>query len=1318
MGSICLVSTVVTFILAKTENDLKQRGRYLVLWNGLSATGVVTVYLMLNAFVGNFPCFILLWTAYLCIVPWLLTYLARGWRLVYIYNQQVDFGNINVQRNSVIDLHDPAGMLALPDRDAGAGATMASDKREDLGRLQTDQIPRAIDVTGSTSATPVTSPPVALTTPLQPSRAELFRDGSSMSASAIPTFLRAPKTYLNSVAPLGIYPFTHGGNVVEGDGTHSMVFEAPQNEEKQRWSRYLPFNKATDSRLTVFLLGCMVFPFLLCLGMQFIKPSPVQINPTSYKCGEGPVFYPVYAIILGFLAIGCPLLTWKLWWIKDGFGIRNELLVTMMIGIPGFILYFISPYYLKRLDTGHWNHVNWLTLTIFLGHVNSVVLPLIQFFRRQRPKKRGGSSARSSNGNPFTSIFRWDSPKTELDVSAFEIGSDLSSNRYYSRSSSQVMSIGQQSEVDPYDPSLYDGDLSPESHISDQFSIRDGKDNPSVPANLSTVTGQRLRGIKGFWSRYGKDAEGNIISLARMDPRAFAYAIQDAEMLSELVKFSVTVFSAENTKFLQEYDGLRKQVREYYRLAGYGHTSNRNPKHARTTSDGGQSVLLSPSLAEAQGPQSTVRSQRNMASLFSNLSPTVLSKHSAHGSAAGSDWYSNDGSAAGSIKESHSDIVDSNPGTGTATQPSAPTPIRPAGKHRQDSKESLWKMSLQSPLRHSNPTPGHDAQSDGGPRSRSAPSPLTSQQTQSERQHHDHQHKASLGGRTFRSEGVTDDSESSSFSWYGRGNTGSTTSYQDVTPNESDSYQDTASNGIRVHSQYFSSEFDPVAEYGGNDVRDVTILDPLSGEELSARHLRSIGGTATSIGAPNLTGVNPGYTGDTSENQPSGSSSGGRATLQQRQLARLGQPLGISVAGGSTPSPFHSPSSSVSATFTPRLPSQPQVYSSNTIRPIAPSFTRSTSGKSILTAEEHRQQFQSATVPAGSGLPLEQQHVSWPSSSASAQQPQQQQQQHELQVVQPLTESVPRSPSHAPSSVPRSRRDMGHSDNSTTRPSRPNPPSSPLPYAHNGGGGGASANRQALHRRTPVPRALLPAYWEICHTFILPNATLELNLNQVVAHEIRRLFMLSNCYLEMYAPVVREVQELVYANVWPRFVYSLQQRQPQGFSEKVRKSWKSIFGRGDNSVDVHAEATAAGELGGASSSGAGVNDAYAYGQDHSSGQVAEEIYMMPSNGLGIRGKWSRESGKRRSQVQEEGSTSRDYLNQPQGANWRESQDTSPSLLSYIHGQYGDAPAGILGDHSHGNEKNGGEEMEMDVGRYGVMQDLDLSAFKRIPVDPK
>ncbi|KAF9539934.1 hypothetical protein BGW38_009899, partial [Lunasporangiospora selenospora] len=74
----------------------------------------------------------------------------------------------------------------------------------------------------------------------------------------------------------------------------------------------------------------------------------------------------------------------------------------------------------------------------------------------------------------------------------------------------------------------------------------------------------------------------------------------------------------------------------------------------------------------------------------------------------------------------------------------------------------------------------------------------------------------------------------------------------------------------------------------------------------------------------------------------------------------------------------------------------------------------------------------------------------------------------------------------------------------------------------------------------------------------MPNAVLELNLDEALVNEIRALFLTGDCYLEMYEPIVREVQELVYSNVWPRFVQSIQ-RNPQGTPGKFKRTWKSIF---------------------------------------------------------------------------------------------------------------------------------------------------------------
>ncbi|KAG0235198.1 hypothetical protein BGW42_005662 [Actinomortierella wolfii] len=385
--------------------------------------------------------------------------------------------------------------------------------------------------------------------------------------------------------------------------------ELPDPREREwnqsPWNRYLPFNQVTDGRLALFLVLIMVLVFLLCLGMQFVKPSPVQINPTSYVCGEGLVFYPIYGAMLIFLIVGCPIICWNLWWIKDGFGIRNELLLTMAIGVPGFVLYFISPVTMKKLDAGHWNHVNWLVLTFIFAHTITVVLPLISFLRRQRPKARQASAKSNSR---LASIFRWESLKSDSPVSEHHrdqgclLDSDLVSYQPslpHTSSQPSLISATSQGRV-PFifspSASLHSSSLHPtRSKCRDNGMLVDSPSRSLVASPLGAhATGvemtvlqsqiqqhgqksstlvagrpsRRLKGFKGFWAYYGLDAKGDMIPLSDMNPRAFEYALQDSEMFEALCKFSVTVFNAENTKFLQEYEGLRKQVMEYYELVG------------------------------------------------------------------------------------------------------------------------------------------------------------------------------------------------------------------------------------------------------------------------------------------------------------------------------------------------------------------------------------------------------------------------------------------------------------------------------------------------------------------------------------------------------------------------------------------------------------------------------------------------------------------------------------------------------------------------------------------------------------------------------
>ncbi|KAG0279992.1 hypothetical protein BGZ95_011668 [Linnemannia exigua] len=1405
MGLICLISTIVTFILAKTHNDLKQRGRYLVFWNGLSATGVVTVYLMLNAFVGDFPCYILLWACYLCIVPWLLTYLARGWRLVFIYNQQVDFGRTILQKSAteLNILHqnsNPNEGVSSVDNATGAAARIgvegtkisvveekegldranASSDRSQGGHTVEGSSSEATwlekDVAGSTKhesagdttpkgveqgagvgagaaarniRTPLDTPtgqrleaplppipsrtlpqPPADTSPICHQLVVSIAPPSPLSDSpnSISTaIMNAPESNITSASddtspystqtPMGEHNdnhMVHVGTIKDSGMIHdtpsrtmSTTVDGEAAKEARSCSRYLPFNQATDGRLTVFLVVFMIVPLAICLGMQFIKPSPVQINPVSYKCGEGPVFYPIYAFMLGFLAIGCPVLTFKLWWIKDGFGIRNELLITMIIGLPGFALYFLSPIYLKRLDAGHWNHVNWLTITIFLAHVNSVVLPLIQFFMRQRPKQRSGK-------NLLTGIFRWDSTKSFPGTPTMDMNSDSSSFHFHSRSSSQVLSP---QIVEPCDLSIFERQsLGHQSVISQNIQgfPSDEYGNSSIQVSQSGTTGQsqglhhRRRGMKGFWAKYGKDADGNIIPLSQMNPRAFEYALQDLEMLGELVKFSVTVFSAENAKFLQEYEGLRRQVREYYRLITQGRSQG--SKHSRQLSDVASSAMAPTEDGSVRGSNQPSGSHRKKSSIFGSVASSIHSKLSKYGSSsvdnsarANSD--SNHNSSISAQEDGSIIAQDGDPGCSSPRRTPGPNTTKSIGKRRHDLRGHLWRLSLQSSLRQSNTSQSSPQSSmidDAASqvtverRSMSSPTPISPSRVSTEMSH---RHKASDITVSSLDEASDsnmngfseNESDRSSFSWYGRGKSGSALSYHDVTPSELSSYQDTASETFGAHTGYFGGggDTDSIGEYnrGGSDdvgsisVSIVSLREHQQGCEgpsqtsgcpcpipiLSKRATESTASSqdhVRSSSAPSSRGTIQSPTSPrhhahhSAESSPFGSLVGNgnqegisAYTTMKQQQGRLNQSF--------TTSPFHSPSSSVSAPFTPRLPSQPQLHSPSTIRASQGLISRSVSARTILTAEDYRQLQHNASPNSSTAS-------SSPLSPLSTQQ-QQPQQPHITTatlsaqgVSSPLTQHLQQLTPSITSSVARA-----SSQSQTFHQHH---------HRHHNRLRSDLGSRGDLHSDVVMP---------------MPNGRTPTHVS-----EIKRLFATNGCYLEMYEPIVREVQELVYSNVWPRFIQSIQ-RQPQGFPGKFKRTWKAFFGTGP---EDQGDGIFDGRMGGFfGQHGRGVLE---HG-GHSAHQQGEERRRGSDGEEGVSGVAAAAAAK-------------NYLPSP-----------PPPQASYIHGRFAylggpdipglEGPTGNIGQ----DEKDGiyGEE-QLDFGRFGVMQDLDLSALQRIVVDPK
>lgn len=325
-------------------------------------------------------------------MPWLLTYLARGWRLVFIYNQQVDFGRTILQKsatelnilhhnsnnspnggsNNLVDdddNDDAAGTVARKGVE-GRKITMVEREKEGLDHLAEEGQGGEDAVEGSSSQADLLEKSVSGSTKHESARdatptrggtgAGVGRGGATKAVRTrvdtptrqrleaplppIPRTLPQPSSDTSpichqlvvSIAPpspiadsptsiaTAIIVNAHGSNAgstpdvtsprsAQTEHNYNRLFLAgtikdadttndhapsrtlsnsidgePVNDGRS-CSRYLPFNQATDGRLTIFLLIFMVIPLAICLGMQFIKPSPVQINPVSYKCGEGPV---------------------------------------------------------------------------------------------------------------------------------------------------------------------------------------------------------------------------------------------------------------------------------------------------------------------------------------------------------------------------------------------------------------------------------------------------------------------------------------------------------------------------------------------------------------------------------------------------------------------------------------------------------------------------------------------------------------------------------------------------------------------------------------------------------------------------------------------------------------------------------------------------------------------------------------------------------------------------------------------------------------------------------------------------------------------
>ncbi|KAG0038755.1 hypothetical protein BGZ82_010911 [Podila clonocystis] len=82
LSSISIISTILFQQISKKDNNLRQRGRYLVALQGYFSTFFLFVICFYQAYKCRIPCAILFWGAYLGLIPFVLVFTGRAWRLI------------------------------------------------------------------------------------------------------------------------------------------------------------------------------------------------------------------------------------------------------------------------------------------------------------------------------------------------------------------------------------------------------------------------------------------------------------------------------------------------------------------------------------------------------------------------------------------------------------------------------------------------------------------------------------------------------------------------------------------------------------------------------------------------------------------------------------------------------------------------------------------------------------------------------------------------------------------------------------------------------------------------------------------------------------------------------------------------------------------------------------------------------------------------------------------------------------------------------------------------------------------------------------
>ncbi|KAJ2076057.1 hypothetical protein GGH13_000164 [Coemansia sp. S155-1] len=174
-----------------------------------------------------------------------------------------------------------------------------------------------------------------------------------------------------------------GSSRAERHASLVRLDNGPDSKIYRRLQKYTRLQRfVTNRSLTIFVLLNFMAACLMSLAINIVNKQ-FSISPMNKMCSMMWGFMPVTAIIAIYAVLILPVLLIKCWSLKDAYGIRNDLIISIIAGGLCVILTVLWETILIRIAHS-WSGWFFTWLCAVVLHTVSLVLPLWAAIRHSR----------------------------------------------------------------------------------------------------------------------------------------------------------------------------------------------------------------------------------------------------------------------------------------------------------------------------------------------------------------------------------------------------------------------------------------------------------------------------------------------------------------------------------------------------------------------------------------------------------------------------------------------------------------------------------------------------------------------------------------------------------------------------------------------------------------------------------------------------------------------------------------------------------------------------------------------------------------------